>query len=131
MASSRVLAEDLIEAVFDDDFELEDEEDSENDSDDDIYSYLGDPVLRHSDLMAATLGELDDGSEHSELIAASLGVIDGDERSGSGEDNNRAESSISAESSGISSNDDGTSPQTSDTAHDRSVLAPYLVRTKQ
>ena len=68
MASSRVLAEDLIEAVFDDDFELENEEDSENDSDDNIYSYFGDPVLRRADLMAATLRELDDGSERSELI---------------------------------------------------------------
>ena len=79
MASSRILAEKLIEAVFDDDFELDDDEDSKNDSGDDIYSYLGHPVLWRADLMAAALGELDDGSERCELMAATLGVMDGDE----------------------------------------------------
>ena len=74
--------------MFDDDFKLDCKEDSENNGDDDIYSYLGDPVLRRTDLMAAALGELDDSSERSELMAASLGIIDGDEQSGSGEDNN-------------------------------------------
>ena len=36
MASSRILAEDLIEAVFDDDFELDDDEDSGCDDDNNI-----------------------------------------------------------------------------------------------
>jgi len=42
----------------------------------------------------------------------------------------KAESSISAKSSGIFSHDDGTSPQTSDTAHDSYKLATCLVRIK-
>jgi len=50
MTFSRVLAEDLIQAVFDNAFELEDDEDSENedngDTGGDICGYLKDPVLR-------------------------------------------------------------------------------------
>jgi len=39
MASSRILAEDLIEALFDDDFELDDDKDNGCDDDNNIYSY--------------------------------------------------------------------------------------------
>jgi len=74
MASSRIVAEDLIEAVFDDDFELDDDKDSGCDDDNNIYSYLGDPVLRRADLMVAALDEVDDDEERGELMAAALDI---------------------------------------------------------
>jgi len=83
MASSRVLAENLIQAVFDNDFELENDEDSENEDDDDIYGYLGDTVLRQADLMAVALGEVQDYCERAELMAASLGRDDKEQHDGS------------------------------------------------
>ena len=41
MASSRYLAENVVDALFDDDFGLSDEDNSEDDEDDRIYGYLG------------------------------------------------------------------------------------------
>ena len=41
MASSRYLAENVVDAVFDDDFGLSDEDNSEDGEDDYIYGYLG------------------------------------------------------------------------------------------
>ena len=41
MASSRYLAEDAVDAVFDDDFGLSDEDNSEDSEDDYIHGYLG------------------------------------------------------------------------------------------
>jgi len=104
MASSRVLAEDLIQAVFDDDFELEDDEDSENEDTDDIYGYLGDPVLRRADLMAAALGEVQDDCERTELMAASLSREDEEQHGGSQEAYNGIESSIPSDTNTL---DDG------------------------
>ena len=115
--------------MFDDDCELDDEEDSETDGEEEIYGYLGDPILRRADLMAAALGEVEDDIERGELMAASLGINDNDEEREPGEDDN-TEPSISGEGSSIGTRDNGISARYSNTASDRDVLAPYLVRTK-
>ena len=41
MASSRYLAENVVDALFDDDFGLSDEDNSEDNEDDCIHGYLG------------------------------------------------------------------------------------------
>ena len=80
--NSRVLAEDLIQPVFDDDFELDDDEDSNDDGTDNIYGYIGDPILWRADLMMVALGEAEDDCKRTELLAASLGTVNEGEHSG-------------------------------------------------
>ena len=46
MASSRYLAENVVDALFDDDFGLSDEDNSEDSEDDYIHGYLGSSFLR-------------------------------------------------------------------------------------
>ena len=46
MASSRYLAENVVDALFDDDFGLSDEDNSEDNEDDCIHGYLGSSFLR-------------------------------------------------------------------------------------
>ena len=46
MASSRYLAEDVVGALFDDDFGLLDEDNSEDSEDEYIHGYLGSSFLR-------------------------------------------------------------------------------------
>ena len=123
MTSLRILAEDLIEAVFDDDFQLDDDEDSGCDNDNNIYSYLGDPVLHQADLMVAALDEVDDDEEHGELMAAALD-IDGEGEHRRGQDN-MAGSLLLGEDRGSTSQEGNTDNDLSD----RDILAPYLVRT--
>jgi len=108
--------------VFDDDFELDDDEDSGCDDDNNIYSYLGDPVLRRADLMVAALDEVDDDEEHGELMAAALD-IDGEGEHRLGQEMNMAGSSLLDEDRGSTGQGN-----TDDDLSDRDVLAPYLVR---
>ena len=68
IASSRILEEDLIKAVFDG---LSDEDESDNEGEGNIYGFLGDPVLRRADLMAANLGE-DKGEDQDEQFHCDL-----------------------------------------------------------
>ena len=54
MASTQVLEENLIQAVFNG---LSDEDESDNDGDNEIYAYLGNPTVQRVDLMVVNLGE--------------------------------------------------------------------------
>ena len=60
--STRVLEEDLIQAVFDG---LSDEDESDNDEDYEIYAFLGAPTVWRADLMVANLDE-DEGKDQHE-----------------------------------------------------------------
>ena len=51
MASSRYLAENVVDALFDDEFGLLDEDNSEDNEDDCIYGYLGSSFLRPPNLV--------------------------------------------------------------------------------
>ena len=62
MASTRILEEDLIQAVFDG---LSEEDESDNDEDNEIYAFLGAPTVRRADLMVANLVE-DEGEDQEE-----------------------------------------------------------------
>ena len=59
MPSIKISSEDLIKAVFGDEFELNVDEDSNNDGDG-IYRYCGGRILWRADLMVTTLGEVVD-----------------------------------------------------------------------
>ena len=51
MAFSRVLAGDVVEAIFDDEFGLSDEDESDFEGGDDIHALLGETVLRREEVM--------------------------------------------------------------------------------
>ena len=79
MASTRILEEDLVQAVFDG---LSDEDESDNDESNEVYCFLGATVIPRADLMAANLGE-DEGEDKAEredqfdcadLMASALGI---------------------------------------------------------
>ena len=57
IAFSRVLADDVVEAIFDEDFGLSDGDESEFEGGDDIYALLGEIVLRHEDIIGDYLDE--------------------------------------------------------------------------
>ena len=57
MAFSRVLADDVVEAIFDEDFGLSDGDESEFEGGDDIHALLGETVLRHEDVIGDYLDE--------------------------------------------------------------------------
>ena len=120
MASSRVLAEDLIEAVFDDDFELDDDKDSDCDDDNNIYSHWQDPVVRQTDLMAVAANEVD----NDELMAAALD-IDSEGEHRRGKETNMDRFLLLDEDWGST----GQEGNTDNDLSDWDVLAPYLVRT--
>jgi len=81
--ASRQVFEDLIQAVFNG---LSDEDKSDNDGDNEIYAFLGAPMVPQADLMAANLGEDEDEDrnewedyfDQADLMAGSLGVAGGD-----------------------------------------------------
>ena len=51
MAFSQVLADDVLETMFDDEFGLSDEDESDFEGGDDIHALLGETVLRHKEVM--------------------------------------------------------------------------------
>ena len=62
MAFSRVLADDVVEAIFDEDFGLSDRDESEFEGGDDIHALLGETVLRRED----AIGDYSDEENTSE-----------------------------------------------------------------
>ena len=57
MAFSRVLAGDVVEVIFDENFGLSDGDESEFEGGDDIHALLGETVLRHEDVIGYHLDE--------------------------------------------------------------------------
>ena len=57
MAFSRVLVDDVVEAIFDEDFGLSDGDESEFEGGDDIHALLGETVLRRKDVFDDYLEE--------------------------------------------------------------------------
>ena len=51
MAFSRLLADDVVETIFDDEFGLSDEDESDFEGGDDIHALLGETVLQHKEVM--------------------------------------------------------------------------------
>ena len=62
MAFSQVLADDFVEAIFDEDFGLSDGDESEFEGGDDIHALLGETVLRRED----AIGDYSDEENTSE-----------------------------------------------------------------
>ena len=57
MVFSRVLANDVVEVIFDDDFGLSDGDESEFEGSDGIHALLEETVLRHEDVIGDYLDE--------------------------------------------------------------------------
>ena len=57
MAFLRVLADDVVEAIFDEDFDLSDGHESEFEGGEDIHALLGETVLRREDVIGDYLDE--------------------------------------------------------------------------
>ena len=85
MAFSRVLADDVVEAIFDEDFGLSDGDESEFEGGDDIHALLGETVLRREDVIGDYLDEENSSEEQDsdaiEMPDASAEIKD--EREGS------------------------------------------------
>ena len=62
MAFSRVLADDVVEAIFED-FSLSDGDESRFESGDDILALLGETLFRHKDIIAEYLDEVNTSEE--------------------------------------------------------------------
>ena len=129
MASTRILEEDLIQAVFDG---LSEEDESDNDEDNEIYAFLGAPTVRRADLMAANLVE-DEGEDQEEqedqfdradLMAGCLSIAGGDQ-----EHEEVSSTPLVASTTGSSNANPDTSVIENDLS-DKEVLAAYTVRIK-
>ena len=129
MASTQVLEEDLIQAIFDG---LSEEDESDNDEDNEIYAFLGAPTVRRADLMVANLVE-DEGEDQEEqedqfdradLMAGSLSIAGGDQ-----EDEEVSSKPLVASTTGSNNANCDTSTIENDLS-DREVLAAYMVRIK-
>ena len=85
MAFSRVLADDVVEAIFDEDFGLSDGDESKFEGGDDIHALLGETVLRHKDVIGDYLDKENTSEEQDnnaiEMPEASAEIED--ERKGS------------------------------------------------
>lgn len=57
MASSHILADDVVDALFDEDFGLSDEDDSEFEGGDDIHAFIGERVVPRADIMVRSVDE--------------------------------------------------------------------------
>ena len=69
MAFTRVLADDVVEAIFDDDFGLSDEDESDFEGGpggDDIHAFLGETVLRREEVMGDYMDEENTSESDSE-----------------------------------------------------------------
>ena len=128
MASTRILEEDLIQAVFDG---LSEEDESDNDEDNEIYAFLGAPTVRRADLMAANLAEdegedqeeQEDQFDHADLMAGCLSIAGGDQ------EHEVSSTPLVASTTGSSNANLDTSVIENDLS-DREVLAAYTVRIK-
>ena len=72
MASSRYLAENVVDALFDDDFGLSDEDNSEDNEDDCIHGYLGSSFFTAAELGDQDLQEDEDLADN-EVESAEIG----------------------------------------------------------
>jgi len=129
MASTRILEEDLVQAVFDG---LSDEDESDNDESNEIYAFLGATMIPRADLMAANLGE-DEGEDEAEredqfdradLMASALGIGGSDQ-----EDEGLSSTPLVTTTMDSSSANADTSTIENDLS-DREVLAAHTVRIK-
>ena len=127
MASTRILEEDLIQAIF---AGLSEEDESDNDEDSEIYAFLGAPTVRRVDLMAANLAE-DEGEDQEEqvdqfdranLMAGCLSIAGGDL-----EHEEVSSTPLVASTTGSSNANPDTSIIENDLS-DRDVLVAYTVR---
>ena len=80
MAFSRAIVDDVLEAIFDDDFGLsdEDESDFDNGDGDDIHALLGEPVLRHADVIPSHVNEENSSDARDDLASEQEHVNDTD-----------------------------------------------------
>ena len=129
IASTRILEEDLIQAVFDG---LSEEDESDNDEDNEIYAFLGAPTVWRADLMSANLAE-DEGEDQEEqedqfdradLMAGCLNIAGGDQ-----EHEEVSSTPLVASTTGSSNANPDTNVIENDLS-DREVLAAYTVRIK-
>jgi len=129
MASTRILEEDLVQAVFDG---LSDEDESDNDESNEIYAFLGATTIPQADLMVANLGE-DEGEDEAEredqfdradLMASALSIGGSDQ-----EDEGLSSTPLATSTMDSSSANPDTSTIENDLS-DREVLAAYTVRRK-
>ena len=85
MAFLRVLADDVVEVIFDKDFYLSDGDESKFEGGDDIHALLGETVLRHKDVIGDYLDKENTSEEQDnnaiEMPEASAEIED--ERKGS------------------------------------------------
>ena len=129
MASTRILEEDLVQAVFDG---LSDEDESDNDESNEIYAFLGATMIPRADLMAANLGEdegeddaeREDQFDHADLMASALGIGGSDQ-----EDEGLSSTPLVTTTMDSSSANADTSTIENDLS-DREVLAAHTVRIK-
>ena len=76
MATRRFTVEKALDAVFDNDFSLSDDESSEEEEEvDDLYALLGEPVIRTSDIdaLASDCG-VGDGDSDDIVIVISMAI---------------------------------------------------------
>ena len=83
MAFSRRLTDEVLDEIFDDDFELSDEDESNFDGDNDIHALLGESVLRRADVTSSHVDEdgctgarRDPTSEDARLSDIDMGLAD-------------------------------------------------------